>query len=180
MLTVEWIAGLVYMMAGGTWANAPRSTARPSGGTRNGGRVRVGMRLWLHTAQSGLCPTCGNAVHPFIGSDMAHIVGSGDNRNGYIAGNIFLAHSACNVGQARLSFEYGNADNETRQNVLARIAAYCESEYGAVTVANESGYNLILTANDFARPELIPMEWPVETVGGFIYFDPDFQGKRKI
>jgi hypothetical protein len=180
MFTIAHVAALVYMMAGGSWANADRATDRPSGGTRNGGKVRNGMRLWMHAAQGGLCPTCGNEVHPFIGSDLAHVVGSGDKRKGFLAGNIFLAHASCNVGQARLSFEYGlTGHGETRTEALVRVAQYCRETYG-VTLANEAGYALVLTPGDFARPELVPMEWPTSTVGGFIYFDPEFQGKRKI
>lgn len=180
MFTVEFVASLIAMSTGGTWSGAPVSTDRPSGGTRNGGKVRDGMRVWMHAAQDGICPTCGTPVHPFIGSDLSHVVGSGDKRKGFLAGNIFLAHSACNVGQARLSFEYGNTGHgETRADALARVARYCEDTY-SVTLANEEGYALTLIPSDFARPELIPTEWPTNTVGGFIYFDPNFEGKRKL
>lgn len=176
--TIATIAALVAMRGeDGLWKGALVSTERWSNGVRKGGRVRNGFRLWHHAAQGGLCPTCGNPVDPFIGSDIAHVVGQGPAKRGYIASNTYLSHSSCNVGQARLSFEYGGSDHETRADVLTRIADYCAAEY-SVTLTNDHGYNLILTPLDFKRADLIPMEWPCDTVGGFIRFDPAFEGKR--
>jgi hypothetical protein len=82
------------------------------------------------------------------------------------------------VGQARLSFEYGLlGGGETRIEALNKVAIHCRETY-STTLATEAGYALVLTPADFARPDLVQTEWPTRTVGGFIKYDPDFQGKR--
>lgn len=182
MFTYAFVAMLVSMAGPDfTWRGTPRNCDRPSGGIRNGGRVRVGMRLWLHAAQQGLCPTCGHGIPDPMTADVAHVVGSGTDRKGFTPGNIYLSHPSCNVGVARESWERGInvGAGVTDGELLAAIANYCGEEFTR-TIANTAGYSLILGPRDFARPDLIAVEWPTDSVGGFIYFDPDFQGKRRI
>lgn len=174
MFTTEFVARLVAM-AGPSflWTGIP-GAGRPSGGRRGGGSARVGMRMWLHRAQQGLCPTCGTEVHPTVGSDLAHVVGSGPNRGGWVPGNIYLSHASCNVAVARQAWEYGAVES-TRKAHLDAIARYVGAEF-TTTLTNESGYSLILTPSDFARPDVIATDWDVPTVGKFNQFDPEFTG----
>lgn len=148
MLTIEFILSSLIPQCGPSfdWSHAWSNSDRPSGGLRNGGRVRVGMRNWLWEAQGGICPTCGNALPDPDRCDLAHVIGSGSMRKGFVAGNIYLSMPSCNVEVAR-------------------------------TVPN-GGYVTTLTPGDFARPDLVQTEWPVSTVGGFIRFDPAFQGRK--
>jgi hypothetical protein len=150
MLTLEFILSVLMPQCGNdfSWSGAFTNSDRPSGGIRKGGRVRTGMRLWMHEAQQGICPTCGDALPDADRCDLAHVLGSGSMRKGFVPGNIYLSHPSCNVEVAR-------------------------------TVPN-GGYVTTLTPGDFSRPDLVQTVWPVSTVGAFIYFDPAFEGTRKV
>lgn len=178
MFTFSTVLALTIMAGEGLTWNVT-GAGRPSGGMRQGGRVRVGMREWLHAAQGGICPTCGGEVDAHIGSDLAHVVGSGPKRAGWVAGNIYLSHASCNVGVAREAWERGTryGAGETRATYLARLAEATAVE-GITVDVQARGYDLILTPADFARPDAIATEWPCATVGGFIAFDPNYTGKR--
>lgn len=179
LVTLVTLAG--DLTSDAAWSLTPRNSDRPSGGKRKGGLVRVGMLLWLHAAQGGICPTCGHALDVQY-ADLAHVVGSGPKRRGYVAGNIYAAHPSCNVGQAREAWEAGSRDGvyagtgETRRDYLARLIA--DGASASDTTAHDAGYRLILTPADFKRPDVIATEWPTDSVGGFIRFDPAYEGKR--
>jgi hypothetical protein len=179
MFTIHTVAALVTMAGLDFRWQGIAGAGRPSGGARKGGRVRVGMRLWLHAAQGGLCVTCGNPVDALLGSDLAHVVGSGPARSGWVAGNIYLSHASCNVGVAREAWENGSLHGGgiTDAARLAALDEYTRLE-GTLTLMNTEGQRLVLSPRDFARADLIATEWPVSTVGAFIRYDPAFEGKR--
>lgn len=175
--TVQHLVTLLSMAgdltSDGAWSMTPRNSDRPSGGKRKGGVPRIGMRHWLFAAQGGICAACGrDMVHPDApGLDMSHVVGSGPMRRGYVAGNIYLACHGCNAGQSV------RADEGDRAADLDKVARYLDADSLHV-FANVTGYSVVLTPADFIRPDVIPMEWPTDTVGGFIRFDPAYEGKH--
>lgn len=102
MLTLEFIIAELVPQCGNdfSWAGARVASDRPSGGERRGGRPRVGMRNWFYDVQGGICPTCDKGMDRDI-TDLAHVFGSGSGRKGFVPGNIYLSHPACNVEVAR-------------------------------------------------------------------------------
>jgi hypothetical protein len=87
MLTTERHAALVTMA--GTdfmWDAAPTCTLA---------RVQVhGLREYMRQAQGGLCAACGMALNEY--GEMCHVVSAGPKSRGWVEGNIYLGHSACN------------------------------------------------------------------------------------
>lgn len=180
MFTFEALYSLLLIAGPDLQWEAWRTTwnvAKPSGGARYGGRAKVGMRVFLWNAQGGLCPTCGLGLASPESGDLSHVVGRGPGNRGWIASNIYLAHPACNAGQARIAWEEGTAGRETRANVLARLADMTGWEHLRKDV-NEAGYSLILTPHDFAMPEVIATTWPVSNCGQFARFDPAYTGPK--
>lgn len=172
--TIQHLATLLAMAGSDlAWAFTPRNCDRPSGGKRKGGIVRRGMRHWHFAVQGGICPACGTHMGDpdAVGLDICHIVGSGPSRRGYVASNTYLACHGCNAGQSVRAFEGDRAAD------IAKVAQYVTAECLS-TFANTHGYSVILTPADFVRPDVIPTEWPTDTVGGFIRFDPAYEGKR--
>lgn len=173
-LTISHVVALIAMAGEDfAWKYTPRNCDRPSGGRRLNGIPRVGMRHWLFAAQGGICPACGKHMgHPDApGLDMSHVVGSGPKRLGFVASNIYLADHGCNAGQSV------RADEGDRAADLAKVARYIDADRLHV-LANVTGYSVVLTPADFARPDVIATEWPTDTVGGFIKYDPAYEGKR--
>lgn len=162
------LAGPSLMWDGVTGSDRP-SNKYPGKGTLAGLSPRQGYKAWLIAEQGGVCPHCANRELPSMErfpmlADVCHVVGSGPKRKGFVVRNNYAGHSACNTAAARSSLE-----GEAIGSPIA-VARYVDSIY-ANTETNEHGYRLILGLGDFRRPELIPTEWPVTTMGQFAQFD---------
>lgn len=87
MLTDDRHAALVTMAGDDMmWDAAPTCTLA---------RVQVhGLREYMRQAQQGMCAACGLALNEY--GEMCHIVSAGPKSRGWVAGNIYLGHMACN------------------------------------------------------------------------------------
>lgn len=81
------------VLAGPAYAWDVKGTSRPRSD------AQVGLRVWLWTAQGGMCAACGDSVAVTEG-EVAHVVsnhGSDSKGRGYVAGNLYFAHESCNA-----------------------------------------------------------------------------------
>lgn len=129
--------------------------SRPSNRHPAGGSPRKGIVAYLSDAQRGMCPHCAESLTTPVGGflrpvDACHVVGSGPQRRGFVVGNIYAGHSACNLDASR------------------RVST------DTPLTAIHNGYRLTLSLADFLAPEVIQTEWPVSSVGGFRVYDPAY------
>lgn len=108
---------------------------------------RAELRRDLYSRQSGLCPQCGDAL-PSPDSDAwesetdtAHVVARGGSgvRRGFLPGNLYAAHRACNGRTA------------PRWEILGGVRTLVQGKP-------------VLRVSDFARPDLVPTEWTAKPV----------------
>ena len=107
MLTDAAVAALVALSGGEAsrydWHGVP-GCSRFDANKRLGSR-RAGARIFLRDYQEGLCPDCGLSLDNGDLIDFCHIVSRGldakhsDEGKGWVAGNLFLGHRACNKAQ---------------------------------------------------------------------------------
>lgn len=101
------------------------------GTSRPAADVRTQLRLWLVKAQDGICPVCGDDMAGRA-VEFNHVVARGPMVKGFTSGNVFAGCASCNAATKPLYDETG---------------------------ALISGIE-ILPLFHFARPDVIPNEWP--------------------
>lgn len=87
----ESIAALAVLAQGGTWQGV-KSCDRPAGSGIYA--WRKGLDRVLMRGQRGTCVQCGERLDET--AEFNHIVRRGPKGKGWLAGNIFLGHKACN------------------------------------------------------------------------------------
>lgn len=96
------------------------------------GTYRTELRRWLIEAQGGICPRCGESGNARGAWEFNHVVSRGPGIKGFVDGNVFAGHSSCNAATKPVH----DADG----NVVAGMA--------------------VIPLTMFARPDVVPMEWP--------------------
>jgi hypothetical protein len=124
MYTMEQRARFIALAGPGyEWAGV-KGCSRPASD------VRKALRDDLAARQGGICPQCGDALRGNY--EFCHLVARGPKVKGFVEGNIFAGHPACNASTKPL---YDNEGNLLPGGIEA------------------------LEPSDLARPDLVPTEW---------------------
>lgn len=82
------------------WITYPLTAGEPDG------KASRGYAAILRVAQRGLCAACGDALGADV--EIAHVHAGTYCRSGWVGGNLYLAHIACNDFDARIADANGS------------------------------------------------------------------------
>lgn len=123
-ITASDIDGFVALAGEGFAWEGVRGSSRPASDVRR----KLRDDLWMR--QGKVCPVCGNGDNGDA-LEFNHVVARGPKVKGFLPGNVFTGHGACNARTKPLYDERGN--------LISGVE--------------------VLTLDYFTRADLIPTEW---------------------